>query len=88
MKCTFIIQNNGYSLLSKIKKMKTERESTDDFIFLSLCFVFDNMKNLCTLSLYANKVQEYDCLYEKQKGGDAYIILSKGTLHFKYVFKE
>ena len=38
MKCTFIVQNNRYYLMSKIKHVKTERKSAGDFFSLSQVF--------------------------------------------------
>ena len=56
----------------KIRRKKTQRESAGDFLYFclySLSQVFNdindnyNFNSLCTLSLYAHKVQKYDCLY-------------------------
>ena len=46
------------------------------------------IKSLCTLSLYPNKVWKYHCLHWQQKRGGAYIIASKGNLHFKICFQR
>ena len=64
--------------------MKTERKSAGDFLFLFLL----KIKSLCALSLSENKVQKWNCLYQKSEmGGGSYIIVLKGTLCYKYFQK-
>ena len=66
MKCTVIVQNNGYFLKLKRWKQKESQLAISYFWFFSLSQVFneinDNYKwyiNSCRLSLQANKVQKY-----------------------------
>ena len=63
-------------------------------IFCSLLQVFNDIKDnykiksLRTPSLCANKVQGILVYIKNKKRGEACMIISKGTVHFKYVSKE
>ena len=89
MTCSFTVCTKWYGwwVMSKMKKMKTERESAGDFLILSLFFVCleyfmtntitKRSKGFCAISLYI-KYKSMNCLYnnetkEKIKGCVRYI---------------
>ena len=78
---------------TKIKKMKTERKPAGDFLFLST-FYFKYLKTqmitvrskvyVCYLYMYKSII----VYIKNKKRRAAYIIVPKGTFHFKYASKE
>ena len=72
--------------------MKTDRESTGDFVLLTLFFVssisWRNWKLKYQKFVYMQIKYNSLTAYIKIKKGGAYIIVSKRTLQFEYVSKE
>ena len=80
---------------TKNKKMKTEKTSASDFLIwvFILSHVFDDIKDnykiksLCMLP-FRIKYKSITGYTKNKKRISTYIIIPKGTFHFKYASKE
>ena len=69
MKCTFIVQSNGYYLKLKRSKERESQLAIFYFCLYSLSGVFNDIndnkkiKSVCSPSLDMNKEQKFNCFY-------------------------